>query len=138
MALTAGFNLSRRGARAGRSDFGYPVAPGVAIWRGGIMGLNAAGQLQPVQTAATVAFAGVATQDYNNAGSANAGPTVVASRECYALTVPAATAADIGTPVYATDDATLTLTAPTTGFVGAIGTLVGIEGGQTYVLIAGA
>lgn len=138
MALSAGFNLSRRGARAGRSDFGYPAAPGVTIWRGGIMGLNAAGQLQPIQTAATVSFAGVAERDYNNAGNASAGPTVVASRESYALTVPGATYANIGAPVYATDDATLTLTVPTSGFEGAIGTLVGIEGGQTYVLMAGA
>lgn len=148
MALSAGFNLTRRGAGNGRSNFGYPVAPGVTIWRGGIMGLNAAGQLQPIQTAAgtvngvtttaCVAFAGVAQQDYNNSGQAGVGPTIVAMRECFALTVPAATFASIDAPVYAVDDGTTTLTQPTTGFTGAIGTLTGIDNGQTFVLIEGA
>jgi hypothetical protein len=148
MALTKGFNLTRRGAAMGRADFGYPAAPGAVIWRGGIMGLNASGQLQPIQTAAgtvngvamtaCVAFAGVAMQDFNNSAVAAPGPAVVAGRQCYALVVPGATFANIGSAVYATDDATLTLTAPTSGFEGAIGTLVGIDNGATFVNILGS
>jgi hypothetical protein len=148
MALSAPITLSRRGQRAGRSDFGYPAAPGVTIYAGGVMGLNASGQIQPIQTAAgtvagvtqtaCVAFAGIAMSTYVGLGVATVGPLVVASRESYALTVPSATYANIGAPVYAIDDGTLTLTQPTTGFTGPIGTLVGIENGQTYVLIEGA
>ncbi len=148
MALSAPITLARRGQRAGRSDFGYPAAPGVVIYTGGIMGLNASGQIQPIQTAAAtnagvattacVSFAGIATSSYNGLGVSSVGPLIVGARECYALTVPAATFANIDAPVYAVDDGTLTLTQPSTGFTGAIGTLVGIENGQTYVLIEGA
>lgn len=148
MALSAGFNLTRRGAATGRSDFGYPVAPGVTIWRGGIMGLNASGQLQPIQTAAgtvngvvltaCVAFAGIAQQDYNNLSGVSVGAIVVAMRQSFALTVPGAAFINIGAPVYAVDDGTTTLTLPTTGFTGPIGTLSGIDNGQTFVLIEGA
>lgn len=148
MALTAGFNLTRRGAANGRSDFGYPGAPGATIWRGGIMGINASGQLQPIQTAAgtvngiamtaCVAFAGIAQQDFNNSGQAGVGPLIVAMRSNFALTVAGATFANINAPVYAVDDGTPTLTQPTTGFTGPIGTLSGIDLGQTFVLIEGA
>ncbi|MDA8049970.1 MAG: hypothetical protein M0002_08190 [Rhodospirillales bacterium] len=138
MALTAGFNIARRGP-GGRNDFGYPVAPGEQIWRGGIVCVNASGQLQRIQTSGSVAAAGVAAQDFSNVGNAAASVTqVVGMRGTYALTVPAATASNIGANVYATDDATLTLTVPATGFTGAIGTLVGIDGGQTYVQMVGS
>ena len=138
MALTQGFNLTRRGAAHGRSDFGYPVAPGETIYRGGVVGVNASGQLQRIQTSGTVAFAGIAQADFNNSGQAAPGAPVVAMRQCFALTVPSATFSNLDAPVYAVDDGTLSLTAPSSGFAGVIGTLVGIDNGQTFVLIEGA
>ena len=138
MALIAGINLYRRGAAVSRSDFGYPVAPGEQIWRGGIVGVNAAGQLQRIQTAGCVALAGVADQDYSNVGQASAGPAVVGRKGCWALPVTAATVSNIGANVYATDDSACQLGVPGTGYTAAIGVLVGIDNGQTYVLLAGS
>ena len=143
MALTAGINLYRRGAANGRADFGYPVAPGEQIWRGGIVCVNSSGQLQRLQTSGSVALAGIAQQDYapnSTVGAGQAGSVVTAMKGCWALTVPSATYSNIGAPVYATDDNTCQLTAPTSGFEQAIGTLAGIDQatGQTYVLMAGS
>ncbi|MGH7106946.1 MAG: hypothetical protein ACREFT_10590 [Acetobacteraceae bacterium] len=138
MALSSGVNLYRRGAANGRSDFGYPVAPGETIWRGGIVGINAAGQLQRVQTSGTVALAGVADQDYSNVGNSGAGQIVAARKGCWALPVTSATVSNIGANVYATDDGACQLTAPGSGYEAVIGTLAGIDNGQTYVLLAGS
>ena len=138
MALTAGFPVARRGASRG-NDFGYPVAAGEKVYRGGICALTPAGAIVRPQTAGATIAAGVADRDLDNTASAAVSSiAVVALRGCFALTVPAATPANIGAPVYATDDGTLTLTLPTTGFTAAIGTLSGIDNGQTYVLMAGS
>ncbi len=138
MALTAGIALARRGAHRG-NDFGYQVAPGEQIWRGGFVCLNAAGQLVRPQTSGALVPAGVASEDYNNVANANASSDLVAAlRGCYSLTVTGATASHINGSVYATDDNTFTLSAPGSGFEAAIGTLSGIDNGQTYVLMAGS
>lgn len=138
MALTTGFNVTRRGQRFGRADFSYPVAPGEKVFKGGIACVNASGQLVRPQTTGAVEFAGLATATVDNSGGTAAGPTVVAARDCYHLAVPSATVSNLNAAVYATDDGTLTLAQPTTGFTGRIGTLVGIENGQTWVLLEGA
>ncbi len=90
------------------------------------------------QTAGAVAFAGLSTATSDNSAGTTAGPTIVAERGAFALAVIAATVSDLGKPVYATDDNTFTLTAPTAGFTASIGTLTGIENGQTWVLLEGA
>lgn len=136
MALTSNSNPARRGARRGDA-FGYPVAPGEVIYTGGLVCLNASGQLVRLQNAAAATFVGVAQSGYNNTMSAAPGPNIVADFDTYALVVPGATAANINAPVYATDDNTLTLTLPTTGFVKIVGYLVGIDNGQTYVDVKG-
>lgn len=139
MALTAGFPIARRGQHRGGTDFGYPVAPGEKVFRGGICALNAAGQIVRPQTAGALVFAGVADRDLDNTASAAPSTTyVVAMRGAFALAVPAATASNINAKVYATDDAVLTLAAPASGFVAEIGVLAGIEGGQTYVQMVGS
>lgn len=138
MALTSDAKPQRRGQRFGRSDFGYPVAPGEKIFRGGIVCLNASGELVRPQTTGAVVFAGMATATYDNSASASAGPTIVAERGSFALTVGSATVSNLNAPVYATDDNTFTLTAPTSGFTAEIGTLIGIENGQTWLLLEGA
>jgi hypothetical protein len=136
MALSAGVALARRGPPNQGTEFGYPVAPGEQIWRGGVVGVNASGQLQRIQTSGTVAGFGVASKDYSNVGNASASTvSVVAMKGCWALTVPSATTANIGAAVYASDDNTLTLTA---GSLHQVGILAGIEGGQTYVQMIGS
>jgi hypothetical protein len=136
MALAKNIAVSRRGPRRGDS-FVYPAAPNEVIYTGGLFGVNAAGQAVRIQTSGIVAFVGIADNGVNNVGNAAAGPNVVGLNDTYALTVPGATFANINQPVYATDDNTLTLTAPSTGFEGKIGWLVGIENGQTYVEVKG-
>jgi hypothetical protein len=138
MALSAGLYVSRRGAARG-NDFGYPVAPGEKVWRGGICCLNSAGYIVRPQTAGALVAVGIADRDLDNTASASpSGTSVVATRGCWGLTVPSATPANVEAPVYATDDGTLTLAQPGSGFTGQIGTLSGIDNGQTYILIIGS
>ena len=135
MALTAGITPARRGAQPTAGVFGGPVAAGETIWRGGLLAWNAAGALQRIQTSGSVSFAGLASKDYNNAaGAAAAAVGMEALKGTYALTVPSATYANVNANVYATDDGTLTLTASSNMLVG---TLAGIESGQTYVKLLG-
>lgn len=138
MALTAGFAPRRRGQTPAAGDYGYSVRASTKIFRGGMVGVDSSGNMVPVNTAAAlaVAFVGIAERDFDNSAVASASADkVVALKGTYALTVPAATAANINAAVYATDDATFTLTASTNLQVG---TLTGIEGGQTYVRLLGS
>jgi hypothetical protein len=136
MALTQNIAVSRRGPARGDA-FGYPIAPGETIYTGGITCVNAAGQAVRPPTSGAVAFAGIATNGWNNSASSAAGPVIVAAGGTWALNVPGATVSNLWAKVYATDDGTLTLTAPTSGFEGAIGYLAGIDNGQTYVALTG-
>jgi len=137
MALTANAKPDRRGPARGAS-FGYPVAPGEVVYIGSLCCVNAAGQLQRLQTAGGVAFVGVATSYYNNVGNAAAGTVnVVCANDEFAMAVPGAVMASINAPVYATDDNTLQLAVPGSGFVGKVGNIIGIENGVTYVKVQG-
>ena len=136
MALLQNTSPSRRGNSRGPA-FGYPIAPGETIYSGGMICVNAAGQAQRLQTAGSLAFIGIAQHGYNNSASAAVGPTVVGAMDEYMFPVPAATTANINAPLYATDDNTLTLVKPTTGFEGVVGYLIGIDNGNTYVGFSG-
>ena len=137
MALSADASYPRRGLAANGTNFGYPVAPGETVYRGSLCLVNATGQLQRLQTAGGVAFAGMAEAQLNNAGNAAASSTIVtALRGTFGIPVPSATVSNIGASVYATDDGTFQLTAPGTGYTAAIGTIVGVENGLTYVKLA--
>jgi hypothetical protein len=127
---------ARRGSRPSAGEFGGPVAAGEIIWSGGLLAYNASGGLQRIQTAGSVSFAGLASKNYNNSASASAASVgMEAMKGTFALTVPAATCANVNAAVYATDDNTLTLT--NTGSLLQVGTLAGIENGQTYVKLLG-
>lgn len=131
MALTGDAAYPRRGLKANGTEFGYPVAPGEVVYRGSLCQVNAAGQLQRLQTAGGVAFVGIAEGQLNNVG--NAGPStinMVALRGTFGIAVTGATMANINASVYASDDGTVNLTATSETL---IGTLVGIENGLTYV-----
>ncbi len=111
MALSAGYTPGRRGLPPTSGIYGGMVAAGEQIWRGGMIAWNAAGTLQRLQTAGAVAFAGMASKDYNNTASAVAAcsPPMEALKGTFALTVPNAGYANIRQPVFATDDNTFTL-----------------------------
>lgn len=134
MALTSDQSYPRRGLKANGTEFGYPVAPGETVYRGSLCLVNATGQLQRLQTAGGVALAGLAEAQLNNAGNAAASSTnVTALRGTFGIPVPGATVSNIGASVYATDDGSFQLTVPAGGYVAAIGTIVGLENGLTYV-----
>ena len=138
-ALTADIIPLRRGAEPTRNTFGYPIAPGEKVFRGSIVGINAAGQIQRAQTAGTVILLGLSNLNYDNTGSAVPGPIIVPMKGTWGLVVPAATPSNIQQAVYATDDATCTL-ASTTGSLAnlALGTLAGLDNGLTFVSIQGS
>jgi predicted RecA/RadA family phage recombinase len=131
MALTSDQTYPRRGLKASGTEFGYPVAPGETVYRGSLCNVNAAGQLQRLQTASGVAFVGMAEAQLVNAGNAAASAlSVVALKGVFGIPVASATVSNIGASVYASDDGTLTLVSTGNTLVG---TLVGIENGLTYV-----
>ena len=70
-ALTADLNLQRRGPPASGVTFGYPVAAGEKVFKGSIVGVNAAGSLQRPQTAGTVALVGVSDRNLDNTAGAS-------------------------------------------------------------------
>jgi hypothetical protein len=112
MALTAGVGPQRRGAPPISGIYGGLVAASEQIWRGGMICWNAAGTLQRLPTSGSVAFAGMASKDYNNTASSVAAcsPPMEALKGTFALTVPNAGFINLRQPVYATDDNTFTLT----------------------------
>ncbi len=136
MALTAGRSLDRRGAEPSAGAFAYSVAASHRVYRGGFVAVTAAGVLVRVGQAGAVRFVGIASRDLDNtAGAAASVGKVTALKGTYPITVPAATAANINDAVYATDDNTATLTVGTNL---QIGTIAGIENGQTYVKLLGS
>jgi hypothetical protein len=119
------------------SGFGYNVAPGIHVYAGALLMLNATTTLQRVQDAGGVAFAGVADRELDNSANtaASSGFVVTLRGIVIKLPVPSAGPSSIGAPVYATDDATATLSSAS-GANPQIGTLAGFEAGGTWVRIA--
>lgn len=102
-----------------------PVEAGTVIYKGALVGLNGAnGYARPL--AAGDAFAGLAYRKADN-GSGNAGDKTVRLFQGIdiVVTISGVSQTDVGSIVYASDDATLTLTATGNSRVGRI---VAIEG----------
>lgn len=139
MALTSGvLDPVRRGTPPSGGAFGYPVAPGEQIWRGGLVAVNASGQLQRIQTSGSVAFAGIADQDCNNTASSVAGPVIEAKRGWWRLAVSGASYANIGQNVYASDDNTLSLSSAETGVFALGGSDTGTRVPASITVAAGS
>lgn len=143
MALTGDLVLTRRGGAVNRNEFGYPVAAGEVVYRGGLVGLNAAGNIQRIQTTANggvVVLLGLSDRTLDNTQSAIPSATlVVPSKGSWGLSVPNATPSNIGAAVYAVDDGTVTLTQNAAApFLLQAGVLSGIEAGATFVTISGS
>lgn len=144
-------------------EFGHGVAAGFRVYRGGIVAVCADGTIVPAGATGTpsqpVAIAGLARQFKDNGPGASvlngdmAGPHPIwVKKGCYALPFDAVpTWANVGQPVYAVDDETVSLSsgeksAPASGESSSassaastrlqVGTLAGFElDGTPYVLI---
>ncbi len=90
-------------------EFGYAGAAGTHIYAGALLALNAAGTVQPIQTAGSLVFAGLADGERNNVAPFTDTRAVNCHKGTWALPVTGATAANVGAAVYATDDNTVGL-----------------------------
>lgn len=139
MALTAGVKVDRRGA-PGAGGYGYKVAASEKVFRGGVVALNAAGNLVRPQTSGAVVIAGVCSKDYDNSANGSVSTdTVEVLRGVFAYAVTGATASKLHQPVYATADDTLTMTGPgQTGTAVAGGSNTGNGAAPTVTVTSGA
>jgi len=128
MAATRDLEIpSRDGTR-----FGYPVKAGIRFFGRAIVAVTAAGLAVPAAHADAIAIVGLAEFHVDNRDGADGDLTVTAIRDTRGFEFEA-TFADIGKPVYATDDATLTLDA--TGGKLKVGTIAGLGDGRTWVSV---
>lgn len=109
--MVAATKDNRRTARTG-DGYGYQVPDGTLIHGGTIVAVTAALDALPAGSANTVAIVGLCEQriDTRETAAVEAnGQTVRALRGVFLFPVAGATAANIGDPVFAIDDATLSL-----------------------------
>lgn len=102
MALTQDRSTLRRNGQGLRP----PVAAGVRLFAGGIVGVNATGQAVPAGTPAAVAILGIAQENVDNRDGTAGEQSVEVRRGTFQLKPAAAgiTLADYGKPVTAVDD----------------------------------
>ena len=110
--------------------FSYGLKAGVKLYHGSLVAVTSAGLAVRIGDAGAAAAVGISPAQIDNTSGADKDLSVQPKRGIFQLVVPSATHANIGAAVYATDDATCTLTV---GSNLRIGTLVGIEAGLTYV-----
>lgn len=116
-------------ARSG-DRFGYPVKTGVRIFRKSIVALLATGMAVPAGTANAVSIVGLAEGNVDNRDGADGDLNVEALRGCFGF-IFAADEVDIGRPVYAVDDQTLSFDG--SGGRLMVGTVAGIGDGRTWI-----
>lgn len=134
MALTKDRNTNRKQG-GWNSD---PVAAGVQIFAGSLVAINAAGYAVPASATATLKIRGVAQAAADNRGGANGAVQIDSVRgEAFQLANFSGeiNRTHIGSPCYAVDDETVSIadggaTRPKAG------TVLDVEGGQVWVLIA--
>ncbi len=138
MPLSADAVYDRRGEPVSRNEFAYPVSAGVKVYRGSLVGLKTDGSMAPIGTSGASTFAGMADRTLDNSGSGSVSDeNVTALKGTWDIAIGGTvTVANIGATVYATDDATLTMT--NSGSLMAVGTLAGIESGKTFLNILGS
>lgn len=114
MALTANRELDHYIDQELRS---LPLAANAHVFKGALLGVTAGGYVRPL--VAGDLFIGIAYEEMDNSGGADGDLAV----RFYTLgdfghALSGATVANIGDPVYAGDDATLTFTATSNSYVG--------------------
>lgn len=91
-----------------------PVVGTDIIYKGALCKINAAGFLAPCAAEAGSQFAGISYEEIDNSvGAAGAIECRVIKVGSFVLTIAGATQADVGSPVYATDDQLVTTTSAT-------------------------
>jgi hypothetical protein len=127
MALTAMRTMEWKQPDDPRGDYvELPVAASTTIYSGGLIGMLATGYVEPYvgSTVATTLtgsdrLIGVAKEDVDNsAGAAGAKTVKVLTSGCFYHAVSGLAITDVGTPVYATADDTLTKVSLGNAFVG--------------------
>lgn len=129
MALSANLGIQYLEPAAHRPKSSSSVAGSVRIYNGAFVGLNPAGYLKPFQ--AGDLWVGIAEEEfYNSSATAGTASNIGTDGErnklkClyttaghFAYTLSSVAITDIGKPVYATDDGTLSLSGHPDGFVG--------------------
>lgn len=95
------------------------VAAAKHIYKGGLVGLSAAGYAQPL--VAGDPFVGIAYEEMDNSGGASGAMSVrVYTLGDFGLTLTGATVAHVGRPVFASADDTLTFTSAGNSYVGLV------------------
>ena len=110
-ALTSG--AQRTWANRGRTSYG--VAASAQIWKGGAVGINAAGFASAYAPGANVKFGGFALEDALGTSTAGAVNVEVASEGLIVLNVSGIGRGDLGGRVYMTNDNDAQKAKPTNG-----------------------
>jgi hypothetical protein len=122
MALTANREVDHYVDQELRS---YPVAGGAHVYKGGFVTLSAGGYAEPL--AAGHRFAGLAYEEANNTGADGARRVRVFTLGDFGHALGGATLADVGRPVFASADNTLTFTPGGNTFVGYVKDVVAAD-----------
>jgi len=113
----------------------YEVAASVHVYKGALLSKAASGYANPL--VAGQEFVGIAYEEGDNSTGANGDVKVRAQTEGdFEMDLSGATIADIGKPVYASDDGTITLTATANSFVGYVQDF--LSAGKVVVRLRGA
>ncbi len=124
-------NISREGER-----FEDPVLAATKVFGGGLVAIDANGWARPAADVAGLIVRGVAQEQVDNLAGANGAKTVPLENGVYQFESTALTIADIGKPMFVSDDQTVVKTTTTNKIVAGI--LVGIEGATKAWIEVGA
>lgn len=120
MALTANRNVDHYVDQELRT---FPLAANVHVFRGALLGLASTGHVRPLS--AGDRFAGLAYEEADNTGGAAGALTVRAyTQGDFAMALIGAAVADLGRPVFASADDTLTFVAAGNSCVGVVQDIV--------------
>ncbi|MBD8554912.1 hypothetical protein IFT84_10290 [Rhizobium sp. CFBP 8762] len=89
--------------------FAYPVLAGVVIYGRAAVGITANRDAVPAGHPQAVKLVGLAEERVDNRGGATGDRLVNAKKSVFAIPLTGATAANIGSPIYASADDTFTL-----------------------------
>lgn len=105
----------------------FQVAAGAHIYKGSLLGLHPSGYARPLL--AGDLFVGIAYEEMDNSNGANGDRSVrVYTLGDFGLPLPGAGMADIGSPVFAASDETLTFSSDKTSYVGRVQGLLAPHG----------